>query len=189
MSGTITIVSGLPRSGTSLMMRMLEAGGMPILTDHIRQPDEDNPNGYYELEAVKQSSRNTSWMLDAPGKAVKMVYRLLRDLPADYAYQVIFMERRLEEVLSSQRVMLERRGEARDISDDARLAEFFRRDLLRIKQWLGDQPHFSVLYLSYNDILADPQGAIAAVNRFLGAQLDPQAMIGVVDPALYRQRR
>jgi hypothetical protein len=187
MSGAITIVSGLPRSGTSLMMRMLEAGGVPVLTDHIRQPDEDNPNGYYELEAVKQ--KDTTWMLGAPGKAVKLVYRLLRDLPADYAYQVIFMERQLEEVLSSQRVMLERRGQARDSAEDARMAEFFRRDVDRTKQWLAEQPNFRVLYASYNEILASPPIAVAAVSQFLGSGLDTQAMIAVVDPTLYRQRR
>jgi len=187
MREPITIVSGLPRSGTSLMMRMLEAGGMPVLVDNIRQPDEDNPNGYYELEVVKQ--KDTSWMLDAPGKAVKMVYRLLRDLPATYTYQVIFMERQLEEVLASQRVMLARRGTARASADDAQMAEFFRRDLQRIGEWLAAQPNFRVLYVSYNQVLAHPPSAVAEVNQFLGSGLDTQAMIAVVDPALYRQRQ
>jgi hypothetical protein len=90
---TITIVSGLPRSGTSLMMMMLEAGGMPVLTDHIRTADADNPKGYYEFERVKAIERDQAWLKEADGKAVKMISALLKYLPQNYAYRIIFMRR------------------------------------------------------------------------------------------------
>src|SRR5262245_35974300 len=99
----LTIVSGLPRSGTSMMMRMLETGGLPVLTDDVRTPDDDNPNGYYEFEAVKQTKQDDSWLQSSEGKAVKMVYRLLYDLPKDRSYKVLFMRRKMEEVLASQK--------------------------------------------------------------------------------------
>jgi hypothetical protein len=118
----ITIVSGLPRSGTSMMMQMLAAGGMPALADNLRQADEDNPRGYYEFERVKEVATDSSWLDEAEGKAVKMVYRLLYDLPADRSYRVIFMIRSLDEVIASQQVMLERSGTASDALDDAQLA-------------------------------------------------------------------
>ena len=104
----LTVVSGLPRSGTSMMMRMLEQGGLPVLIDGVRTADDDNPNGYYEFEAVKQTREDASWLEGSEGKAVKMVYRLLYDLPPDRAYRVLFMTRNLDEVLASQRVMLTR---------------------------------------------------------------------------------
>ena len=101
MDDVITIVSGLPRSGTSLMMQMLEAGGMPVLTDGIRDADEDNPRGYYELEAVKRTKDDPAWLHGAPGKVVKMIYLLLYDLPTTYNYRIIFMRRPLSEVVAS----------------------------------------------------------------------------------------
>jgi hypothetical protein len=171
------------------MMHMLEAGGMPILTDNIRKADPNNPNGYYEFEPVKQMSRDASWLMDADGKAVKMVYRLLYDLPKDHNYRVIFMERELEEVLASQRMMLRWRGEEHGTSDDTQLAKLFHRDLEQNKGWLHDQENFRVLYVSYNNILNDPESAAIEINRFLGSSLDPQAMLKVVDQGLYRQRR
>src|SRR6516162_10352886 len=106
----ITIVSGLPRSGTSMMMRMLEAGGMPILSDNIRRADADNPNGYYEFEPVKHLSQDSSWLRDAYGKAVKMVYRLLYELPLEHKYKVLMINRRIEEVVASQDAMLQHMG-------------------------------------------------------------------------------
>lgn len=99
----ITIVSGLPRSGTSMMMSMLEAGGMDVLTDGIRGADEDNPRGYYEFERVKQIEHDKGWLSDARGKAVKMVAALLKYLPPEYQYQVVFVRRNMDEVLASQR--------------------------------------------------------------------------------------
>src|SRR5437868_1127771 len=117
----LTIVSGLPRSGTSMMMRMLEAGGMPVLTDKVRSADEDNPNGYFEFEAVKRTKQDASWLDDSGGRAVKMVYRLLYDLPVNRNYRVLFMRRNLKEVLASQREMLRRKDPDADAADDGQM--------------------------------------------------------------------
>jgi hypothetical protein len=184
----IIIVSGLPRSGTSMMMRMLEAAGIPVLTDAIRGADADNPNGYYEFERVKQLSRDQSWLATAPGKAVKMVYRLLYDLPRGYQYQVIFMSRKMEEVLASQAVMLQRNNRDAGAIDDAQMARLFQNQLQKLDDWLPTQPHFSMLRVNYNHLLRDPRPAVLEIARFLDRSLDVEAMIAICDPALYRQR-
>jgi hypothetical protein len=185
----ITIVSGLPRSGTSMMMRMLEAGGMPVLTDRIRTADEDNPEGYYEFERVKQIEQDQVWLEDAKGKAVKMVAALLKQLPATYIYYVVFMRRNLDEVLASQRQMLIRRGEATDTVSDAQMAELFERHVQRIESWLAQQPNIRLLYVDYSQVLKGPEVQAQRVNQFLGGSLDVENMAGVVDPRLYRQRK
>jgi hypothetical protein len=187
-SEPITIVSGLPRSGTSMMMRMLEAGGVPPLTDHVRKPDEDNPLGYYEFEGVKQTKKDAAWLQQAAGQAVKMVYRLLYDLPPDHRYRVVFMRRKLEEVIASQDVMLSRRGRRADTLSRDRLRGLFEEQLHEVERWVARQPSFQILDVSYNDVLADPRAAAQAVNRFLGGALDVEAMVKVVEPLLYRQR-
>jgi Sulfotransferase domain len=184
----ITIVSGLPRSGTSMMMRMLEAGGMPILTDNARQADIDNPNGYYEFEPVKQLSKDTSWLDNAYGKAVKMVYLLLYDLPRNHEYRVIFMRRKIAEVIASQEAMLRRQGKKSEGSDDTQLARLFHSHLQKLDAWIQNQENFSVLYVSYNEILNSPERIVMDIDRFLGHRLDTQAMAKVLDPSLYRQR-
>jgi argonaute-like protein implicated in RNA metabolism and viral defense len=152
----IAIVSGLPRSGTSMLMKMLEAGGMQVLTDYIREADEDNPEGYYEFEKVKQIKHDESWLEDAEGKVVKMISQLLQHLPPDYTYKVVFMHRRMEEILASQRKMLIRRGAPSDEVSDEQMAALFRKHLKRLKTWLDEQPNFEVIYVSYNEVLANP---------------------------------
>lgn len=184
----ITIVSGLPRCGTSMMMQMLEAGGARILTDHVRESDEDNPKGYYEYEAVKQTKQDPSWVRSAGGMAVKMVYRLLYDLPPSYQYRVIFMKRPLDEVIASQRVMLQRTGQQGAALSDKKLADVFTRELTRIDQWLHDQGHMSVLDVSYHDVLEEPLKQVEAINRFLDGGLDTTAMANAVEPTLHRQK-
>jgi hypothetical protein len=185
---TIVVVSGLPRSGTSMMMKMLEAGGMPVLTDRIRTADEDNPKGYYEFERVKQIEHDQDWLPDAQGKAVKMIAALLKHLPPDYAYRVIFLRRNTEEVLASQRQMLIRRGEPTDAIADERMAELFRRHVVRVEAWLSEQPNMDVIYVEYGGILNAPLEQAGRVNEFLDGVLDVTRMAGVVDPSLYRQR-
>jgi hypothetical protein len=172
-----------------MMMHMLEAGGMPVLTDSIRKADEDNPNGYYEFEPVKRLSRDASWLVEAYGKVVKMVYLLLYDLPKDYDYRVIFMKRKLEEVIVSQNTMLHRQGKQSGALDDVQLVKVFHEHLQKLHAWLQDQDNFTVLYVNYNDILSYPESTVTEVHRFLGYGLDTEAMIKVVDPLLYRQRR
>ena len=184
----VVIVSGLPRSGTSMMMKMLEAGGMPLVIDGIRTADEDNPKGYYEFERVKQLDKgDTAWVADAQGKAVKVISALLEYLPSEYNYKVLFMNRKMSEVLASQRKMLERRGEKSEISDE-RLAELLHKHLQQVKLWLAQQPNFEVLDLDYNAMLVDPQPWAEQINAFLGGGLDVRAMVEVVDPSLYRNR-
>jgi hypothetical protein len=185
----ITIVSGLPRSGTSMMMKMLEAGGMALLTDGIRTPDEDNPKGYYEFERVKQIERDKAWLEDARGKAVKMVAALLKHLPPGYDYEVIFMRRNITEVLASQRRMLDRRGEATDTVPDEQMAELFRKHVEKVEGWLSEQPNVAVIYVDHGDVLTDAVEQAERVSKFLSCALDAQAMAAVVDRSLYRQRQ
>lgn len=185
----LTIVSGLPRSGTSMMMRMLETGGMHVLTDQIRTPDDDNPNGYYEFEAVKQTKEDPSWLDGSEGKAVKMVYRLLYDLPTDRSYRVLFMKRKLEEVLASQKVMLTRQGAADGSISDDHMAALFRAELDRFRKWVARQSQIAMIDVDYNRMLQDPRHELTRVNEFLGGELDVDAMTCVVDARLYRNRK
>jgi len=189
-SEAITIVSGLPRSGTSMMMRMLEAGGIPSLVDNIRIADEDNPRGYYEFERVKQVKEDKGWLDDARGKVVKMVSALVRDLPTEgYRYRIVFMRRNMNEILASQKQMLVRSGKPTDAIADDKMAALFERHLQQVEAWLAKQPSVAVLYVHYNELLASPAEHIARVNHFLGGALDAAAMMAVVDKALYRQRK
>jgi hypothetical protein len=187
-SEVITIVSGLPRSGTSMMMKMLEAGGMEVLTDEVRTADIDNPKGYYEFERVKQIETDQAWLPEAQGKVVKMVSALLRHLPAAYRYRIVFMEREMDEVLASQQQMLIRRGEATDRVSDERMAQMFRLHLQQVRDWLAGQPNVEVLYIHYSDVLAHPAAAAERIARAFRGNLDAAAMARVVDPGLYRQR-
>lgn len=186
----ITIVSGLPRSGTSLMMRMLEAGGIPPQTDHQRVADDDNPGGYYEFERVKQLEKgDTAWLSEMPGKAVKVISMLLRHLPATNRYTVIFMERDLGEVLASQRKMLVNREEDEGAIDEAEMTTLFTHHLQEIRQWLAQQDNFTVLYVSYSELLTNPEPVVGAINRCFDNQLNTAAMLAVIDPTLYRNRQ
>jgi Sulfotransferase domain len=184
----ITIVSGLPRSGTSMMMRMLEAGGMPVVVDHDRKPDADNPNGYYEIEAVKKLKEDASWVESAVGKALKAIYLLLYDLPKDFRYRVIFVRRSLQEVIASQDTMLRRSGASTGSMDSQRLARHFETQLHHLAEWLRQQPNMAVLFVDYADAVTNPSGTAARVARFLGGCVEPAKMAAVVDPNLYRQR-
>ncbi|MFO7539424.1 MAG: sulfotransferase domain-containing protein [Chloroflexota bacterium] len=186
----IIVVSGLPRSGTSMMMKMLEAGGIPPLTDKQRTADADNPQGYYEFERVKQLDKGDSdWLPQAKGKAVKVISALLKHLPAAYGYKVIFMERHMPEILASQHKMLVRRQEEADKVDDAQMAALFQKHVSEIKEWLPAQPNFELLSIHYSDVLQDGWSQIQAVNQFLGGHLDEEAMANVIDPDLYRNRQ
>jgi hypothetical protein len=186
----ITVVSGLPRSGTSMMMKMLEAGGLPPLTDNLRTADEDNPKGYFEFERVKKMpDGDISWVEDAQGKAVKVISALLEHLPPAYTYRVLFMQRKIDEILVSQKQMLVRSGKPTDQVSDEQLAEMYGKHLAKVKAWLDEQTNFSVNYLDYNAMLADPTKYARQVNQFLDNSLNPQEMAGVVDPNLYRQRK
>ncbi len=186
----ITIVSGLPRSGTSMMMKMLEAGGLPPLTDQIRTADDDNPKGYYEFERVKKMpDGDIAWVDGAQGKAVKVISALLEHLPPDYSYRVLFMERKMDEILASQHQMLVRSGKPTDKVSDEKLAEMYSKHLTKVKNWLNEQPNILVLYLDYNAMLAEPDKSSVQINQFLGDSLNAEKMAAVIDPNLYRQRK
>lgn len=184
----VIIVSGLPRTGTSMMMRLLDAGGVPVLADELREADIDNPRGYYEFEPAKQLAKDASFLEGAGGKAVKMVYRLLYDLPATTSYRVVFMQRELSEVVASQNKMLERLGRDPSPIDDASVIAMFQRELSSAERWLAERVNFETLYVRYRDTLDNPTAIAAEVNRFLGGALDETAMAAVVEPSLYRNR-
>ena len=184
----LTIVSGLPRSGTSMMMRMLELGGLPVLTDEKRGADDDNPNGYYEFEAVKQTADDPSWLDGSEGSAVKMVYRLLYDLPSDRQYRVLFMRRNLDEVLASQQVMLNRHGVKDEVSH-AQMMKLFRAEIDAFYKWVEKQAHIDLIDVDYNCMLSDSSQELAKVNDFLGGSLDLDNMLKGVDASLYRNRK
>ena len=185
---TVTIVSGLPRSGTSLVMQMLAAGGLPILTDRQRGADPDNPRGYFELEAAKRTRDDPSWLAMAAGKGVKVVSPLLADLPPGYRYRVVFLRRDIDEVIASQRAMLRRQGKPGAALTDEQLAEVYRAQLRRLDQWLPLQERFSVLDVRHGELIRDPVPTSVAIREFLGVPLDVEAMAGQVDPSLHRQR-
>ncbi len=183
----IILVSGLPRSGTSMMMQALSAGGVPVLTDSERTADQDNPRGYFEFARVKAIEYDKSWLAQAPGRAVKMISALLRHLPPEYEYQIIFMRRELAEVLASQQAMLRRRG-VRSQGDEAKLAVLFESHLAHTASWLAQQPNMHVLYVDYHAVLADPRTELARVREFLRQELKLDAMVAAIDPSLHRQR-
>ncbi len=187
MDHGIIIVAGLPRSGTSLMMQMLDRGGVPVVTDHIRTPDRDNPRGYYEYERVKKIKEDVTWLPEARGKAFKMVSQLLYELPSSERYRIIFMERDLDEVLLSQEKMLARLN--KPSAPRAAIERAFREHLRRVRVWLAAQPNIEVLFVSYNDLVERPAGEAERVSAFLGGKADAGSMSKTVDPSLYRNRK
>ncbi len=186
----IVVVSGLPRSGTSLMMMMLDAAGIPPMQDYVRTADDDNPKGYYEYERVKKMPEgDTAWVKDARGKSVKVITALLEHLPSKFKYNVIVMRREMDEILASQKKMLERRGEDPDKVSDAEMADLFNKHFEKVIAWVKKQKHLRYIEVSYNDLLEDPEQEIEKVNQFLGGHLDTAAMLAMIDPKLYRQRK
>jgi len=185
----VVLVSGLPRSGTSMAMKMLAAGGLEVVADGIRTADEDNPRGYFEDERVKAlgESQDKRWLRRARGRAVKVISYLLKDLPPDNNYKVIFLRRDLREVLASQSKMLERRNEENGAADEQML-EIFESHLWRIDYLFKHAAHFERLDLRYAEVVAEPRRAAERINAFLGGRLDVEKMVEAVDPQLYRNR-
>ncbi len=169
------------------MMRMLSAGGLATITDGERTADDDNPRGYFELERVKQIAKDQSWLDGAEGKVVKVISQLLKDLPSDRQYRVVFMRRHLDEVLASQKKMLGNRGEE-NRSEDQAMKELFVAHLDEVERWIRTAPHVQVCYVSYSRTIEDPATQAARINAFVGGQLDVGAMNAAVDPKLYRNR-
>ena len=184
----ITVVAGLPRSGTSMMMQMLAAGGLPVLSDGKREADLDNPRGYLELEAATRLRQNQDWLDEALGQVVKIVAQLLPFLPTRHPYKVVFMERDIREVLRSQKTMLGRLDRDGGKLTDEQLEAAYRRQLKQVGIWLARQPNVKTLFVAHREAIHEPHSVAAKVNDFLGGGLDEAAMAGAVDGSLYRQR-
>ena len=186
----IVVVSGLPRSGTSMVMSMLEAGGLPLLTDDVREADEDNPKGYFELEKVKDlaETEDKSWLKDARGKAVKVISHLLKELPEENFYRIIFARRNLQEIVTSQNIMLKRQAEANPV-EDAKAMELYRKHIVNVRFLVRRTANLEMLELAYTEALDDPENVAEQINRFLGGKLSTKAMSTVVDRRLYRNRK
>ncbi|HEU4717862.1 MAG TPA: alkaline phosphatase family protein [Bacteroidia bacterium] len=184
--GTITVVSGLPRSGTSMMMQMLRAGGLDVISDEKREADESNPKGYFEDERVKKLHLDNSWLADAEGKVIKVVAPLLQFLPAGYNYRIIFMQREIGEVLKSQQKML---GKKDDKNYPTTLADAFSKQLEKAQAWMKAQPYVSFLEVNYRDVIADPLAKAEEIAAFTGENPDPLAMAEAVSGELYRNRK
>jgi len=186
----VVVVSGLPRSGTSMMMKMLGAGGLELATDEIRSADEDNPKGYFELEKVKEldKTKDKDWVTQYRGKVIKVISFLLMDLPESSAYKVIFMRRNLDEVIASQNKMLDRRGEPRG-GDDEKMIGLYKTHLRKVEFLLRERKNYETLDVDYKQAREQPQEYAERVRGFLGMPLDVGRMAQVVDPELYRNRR
>jgi hypothetical protein len=186
MSSEIILVSGLPRSGTSLLMQMLHQGGVEVLTDEIRTADTDNPRGYYELEKVKKLKQDASWLPQARGRAFKIISQLLYDLPAGESYRIVFMERDLDEMLASQEKMLARLGRPAVPRDQMKRS--YQLHVARLKEWLAKQPNMAVLFVSYNNLVQQSSAEIDRLKDFLQRDVVTDAMARAVDPQLYRNK-
>lgn len=185
----ITIVSGLPRSGTSLMMQMLVAGGMTALSDGERQADTDNPRGYLEWERIKTLPNNPSCIAEGEGKVVKVISKLLLALPAGHEYRIIFMRRPLPEVLASQDQMLRRRGTFKEGANPAAITAAFEKHLREVYAWMDARPYVKAMRLPYHDVLKQPKEISQKLIEFLEHRLNIDAMIQQVDASLYRNRK
>lgn len=170
------------------MMKMLESGGLTLLTDDSRPADEDNPDGYFEFAPVRHTARDASWVTMARGRVVKVIHALLPHLPSNETYRVVLVERDLEEVVDSQQAMLKRSAdEGAALSRDDLIAGY-RRQLDQLERWMIEQPNYLFTTVNYNDLLTNPLSQLAHVTSLLGRALDCQAMSAVINPALYRQR-
>ena len=187
----IIVVSGLPRSGTSMMMQMLQAGGVGVVSDNLRKPDQDNPAGYYELERAKQLATDpdaAEWLGTCQGKAIKLISELLFHLPKVFEYDVIFMRRPIEEIIASQDKMLRRLGTATPTVAPDELRRMLLLHLDDVMEWLEKQPNLRRLYLNYKTIVATPEMATARLSTFLDRSLTAMTA-SAVQPALYRNRQ
>ncbi|MDE0889378.1 MAG: alkaline phosphatase family protein [Phycisphaerales bacterium] len=183
----IVVVSGLPRSGTSMMMQMLAKGGVPAFTDGNREADTDNPRGYFEHEKSTRLGSDSSWMPEARGQAVKIVAQLLPSLPRGERYRVVFMDRDLQEVVKSQRVMLDRLGREGGRLTDSRMMSTLDAQVAQVERLLARRPDVDALFVDYASVLEDPMAEAGRICDFLGLETNPDAMVATVDESLRRQ--
>lgn len=188
IKGEIIIVSGLPRSGTSMMMQMLGAGGLDLFTDEKRMADDNNLKGYLEHEEVKNLAKNKSWLPKANGKGVKIIAQLLPFLPQNYKYKIVFMERDIIEVVSSQQKMLGRLG--KQVKDDTLpmgLVQDFNQTIAEIKSWIKNNRNVEAIFVDYNKVIEQPYQEALMVNDFLGGILNVHSMTEAVDSSMKRE--
>ena len=173
-----------------MAMEMLQAGGLPLVTDGTRPADLGNPGGYFEFEPVKQLDRNgdLAWLRNARGKAVKVTSWLVTWLPESYDYRVIFMQRDLDEVVASQNAMLLQRGEPRGIEDPDSMRQIYGRHLDQVRRFLEDRSCFTTLTVNYAEVVERPSAEAKRLAGFLHRRLDVERMAAAVDPRLYRNR-
>ena len=184
----ITVVSGLPRSGTSLVMQMLAAGGMAVLSDGRREADTSNPRGYFEYQRVKNLKADNAWLGEGQGKAVKIILQLMPYVPPGYRYRVVVVERDLDEVVASQRAMLEREGRSGAEISGEQLKRVFATQSSRVYRWMKNQAGVDVLTVHHRQLIENPASASVQIAEFLDGQVDIERMAGVVDLSLYRNR-
>lgn len=185
----VTVVSGVPRSGTSLVMQMLAAGGLAPFCDEARPADRHNPRGYFEAEVVKRLRRDAGWLPAARGTAVKVVHALVEALPAEFDYRLILVRRDLREVVASQQAMLPAGAREAGVLAPERLVEIFAAQLEALERQVIARPEFRLLRVEHRELLRSPAEQAARLDVFVGGGLDVAAMAAAVDPALYRQRR
>jgi len=188
LQNTIIIVSGLPRSGTSMMMQMLDAMNIPLFTDQKRVQDESNPNGYYEHEIVKNLQNDSSWLPAVKGKAVKILSHLLIHLPADYQYKIIFMKRNLDEIIKSQNKMLMLNDPDFMPEDDMILKNIFEKNLKETDIWAAKNSNVDLQYFSYADIINNPVEMIEKLSYFLNLEVNGKEIARIVNKDFYRSR-
>ncbi len=184
----IAIVSGLPRSGTSLMMQMLAAGGMTAVADQIRTPDVNNPRGYYEWEKIKQLPGNPALIAEAEGKLVKVVSPLLTHLPLGHQYRIVFMRRPLQQIVASQTEMIRRLGNGGPNASSPAIQNALQAHLRSVAAWLALRPHIALQWVDYPDLISNPVGPARQAAAFLERDLDVETMAAQADPALFRIR-
>jgi len=184
----ITVVTGIPRSGTSLMMQMLNAGGMSLLYDDQRSPDISNPKGYFELEQVKRIHEDHSWLSMAQGKVLKITIPLIFYLPESYSYKIIVMKRKLSEIIRSQTEMLSERKISSTDSENMKLMSIYRKQLFRMNYWIKEDPQRKAIEISYNELITDSKSITKELVEFLEFAADANKMTSVVHNDLYRQR-
>ncbi|OIQ30100.1 MAG: hypothetical protein BM564_03850 [Bacteroidetes bacterium MedPE-SWsnd-G2] len=180
----MVIVSGLPRSGTSLMMQMMNNGGLEVLTDNQRKSDDSNPKGYFEYEPVMSIHKDNSWVELAKNKSVKVVAPLLKHLPSEYRYKVIFMNRDITEVIKSQQKMIGRDTETLPV----KLFDAFQKQLQVVDTWKEKEPGVEMMYVNYKDVLENPNDLVNQISDFISVDMDQEAMISSVDKSLYRNK-
>ncbi|MFT7611129.1 MAG: putative AlkP superfamily phosphohydrolase/phosphomutase/tetratricopeptide (TPR) repeat protein [Parvicellaceae bacterium] len=184
----IIVVSGLPRSGTSMMMQMLHAGGVDPLVDGSREADNNNPKGYYELEKVKGLMRDQSWLPEAEGKAIKVITQLVPHLSPEHNYRIVYMDRDIVEVLVSQQKMLGKTAHVNAKVFPTGLDQAFKKQVAKMNSWVESQPNVNILNINYKDVIENPLDNATKISHFLGKELDVQLMVEAVDPTLHRNK-